>query len=173
MDPINQLADRLRPASAARVVVGIVESVVDGTHVRVDLGDLMVSASWPASLGTPVAGVACTLLVGDGVARVISSDQAPPTPVLTPYRMASGSATLTFSGSSTASVAISFPAGRFSVTPRWMAWLRTEALGIVIAATSETTSGATIRGATGGGAPYTGSVSVGWLAWQMTPTSRD
>ena len=79
MDPINQLADRLRPASAARVVVGIVESVVDGTHVRVDLGDLMVSASWPASLGTPVAGVTCTLLVGDGVARVVSSDQPSPT----------------------------------------------------------------------------------------------
>ena len=170
---MSELAEILHTGTPLTVRVGVVVGVTDSTHALVDVGERVIGASWPASLGTPVAGMACTLLVGDGVARVISSDQAPPTPVLTPYRMASGSATLTFSGSSTASVAISFPAGRFTLTPRWMAWLRTEALGIVIAATSETTSGATIRGATGGGAPYTGSVSVGWLAWQMTPTSKD
>lgn len=171
MDPINQLADRLRPASAARVVVGIVESVVDGTHVRVDLGDLMVSASWPASLGTPVAGVACTLLVGDGVAHVISSDQAPPTPVLTPYRMASGSSALTFSASTTASVLVSWPAGRFTVAPRWVAWLRTAAAGVVIATSNETLTEGRINGTAFASASTT--VSVGWLAWQMTPTSKD
>ena len=169
MDPINQLADRLRPASAARVVVGIVESVVDGTHVRVDLGDLMVAASWPASLGTPVEGVACTLLVGDGVARVISSDQAPPTPV--PYRMASGSTNLTFSASTTASVLVSWPAGRFTIAPRWVAWLRTAAAGVVIATSNETLTGGRINGTAFASASTT--VSVGWLAWQMTPTSRD
>ena len=168
---MSELAEILHTGTPLTVRVGVVVDVTDSTHALVDVGERVIGAAWPRSLGTPVAGVACTLLVGDGVARVISSDQAPPTPV--PHRMASGSATLTFSGSSTASVAISFPAGRFSVTPRWMAWLRTEALGIVIAATSETTSGATIRGATGGGAAYTGSVSVGWLAWQMTPTSKD
>ena len=168
---MSELAEILHTSTPLTVRVGVVVDVTDSTHAHVDVGERVIGASWPASLGTPVAGVACTLLVGDGVARVISSDQAPPTPV--PYRMASGSGTLTFSGSSTASVAISFPAGRFTLTPRWMAWLRTQALGIVIAATSETTSGATIRGATGGGAAYTGSVSVGWLAWQMTPTSRD
>lgn len=171
MDPINQLADRLRPASAARVVVGIVESVVDGTHVRVDLGDLMVSASWPASLGTPVAGVACTLLVGDGVAHVISSDQAPPTPVLTPYRMASGSTNLTFSASTTASVLVSWPAGRFTVAPRWVAWLRTAATGVVIATSNETLTEGRINGTAFASTSTT--VSVGWLAWQMTPTSKD
>lgn len=170
---MSELAEILHTGTPLTVRVGVIVDVTDSTHALVDVGERVIGASWPASLGTPVAGVTCTLLVGDGVARVISSDQPPPTPVLTPYRMASGSATLTFSGSSTASVAISFPAGRFTVAPRWMAWLRTEALGIVIAATSESTSGATIRGATGGGAPYTGTVSVGWLAWQMTPTSKD
>lgn len=170
---MDDLAELLHTGTPLTVRVGVVVDVTDSTHALVDVGERVIGAAWPASLGTPVAGVTCTLLVGDGVARVISSDQAPPTPVLTPHRMASGSATLTFSDSSTASVAISFPAGRFAVAPRWMAWLRTEALGIVIAATSESTSGATIRGATGGGASYTGTVSVGWLAWQMTPTSRD
>lgn len=163
MDRVTELADLVRPRDGLRVVGGRVVQVVDSSHVLVDLGDKAVTAFGSAPVGADVR-----LMVGGGVVELIP---APPTPV--PYRMASGSATLTFSGSATASVAISFPAGRFTLTPRWMAWLRTQELGIVIAATSETTSGATIRGATGGGAPYTGSVSVGWLAWQMSASDKD
>ena len=166
---MDDLAELLHTGTPLTVRVGVIVDVTDSTHALVDVGERVIGAAWPRSLGTPVAGVACTLLVGDGVARVISSDQAPPTPV--PHRMASGSATLTFSGSSTASVAISFPAGRFTVVPRWVAWLRTAATGVVIATSNETLTEGRINATAFASTSTT--VSVGWLAWQMTPTSRD
>ena len=166
---MDDLAELLHTGTPLTVRVGVIVDVTDSTHALVDVGERVIGAAWPASLGTPVAGVTCTLLVGDGVARVISSDQPPPTPV--PYRMASGSATLTFSGSSTASVAISFPAGRFTVTPRWVAWLRTAATGVVIATSNETLTEGRINGTAFASTSTT--VSVGWLAWQRTATSRD
>ena len=166
---MSELAEILHTGTPLTVRVGVVVDVTDSTHALVDVGERVIGASWPASLGTPVAGVACTLLVGDGVARVISSDQAPPTPV--PYRMASGSTNLTFSASTTASVLVSWPAGRFTVAPRWVAWLRTAATGVVIATSNETLTEGRINGTAFASTSTT--VSVGWLAWQMTPTSKD
>ena len=166
---MDDLAELLHTGTPLTVRVGVVVDVTDSTHAHVDVGERVIGAAWPASLGTPVAGVACTLLVGDGVARVISSDQAPPTPV--PYRMASESATLSFSASGTASVNVSFPAGRFTVTPRFMAYIRSPDMRVIVSADNESVTGGRINGAVVG--TMTGSVSVGWLAWQMTPTSRD
>ncbi len=166
---MDDLAELLHTGTPLTVRVGVIVDVIDSTHALVDVGERVIGAAWPRSLGTPVAGVTCTLLVGDGVARVISSDQAPPTPV--PYRMASGSTNLTFSASTTASVLVSWPAGRFTVAPRWVAWLRTAATGVVIATSNETLTEGRIDGTAFASTSTT--VSVGWLAWQMTPTSRD
>ena len=166
---MDDLAELLHTGTPLTVRVGVIVDVTDSTHALVDVGERVIGAAWPRSLGTPVTGVTCTLLVGDGVARVISSDQAPPTPV--PYRMASGSTNLTFSASTTASVLVSWPAGRFTVAPRWVAWLRTAATGVVIATSNETLTEGRINGTAFASTSTT--VSVGWLAWQMTPTSRD
>jgi len=163
MDRVSDLADLVRPRDGLRVIGGRVVQVVDATHVLVDLGDKAVTASGAAPVGADVR-----LLVGGGVVELI---QAPPTPTPVPYRMASGSTSLTFSGTN-ASVGVTFPAGRFSVTPRFMVALR-ESRQIIISATDETTSGGTIRGTTINGETYSGSVPVAWVAWQMTPTSKD
>ena len=52
-----------------------------------------------------------------------------------------------------------------------MAWLRTAATGVVIATSNETLGEGRINGTAFASTSTT--VSVGWLAWQRTATSRD
>lgn len=169
---MSELADLLKTPTPLGIRIGIVTAVIDSRHVMVDIGERSIGAAWPASLGTPVADIDVTLVVGDGVARVITSSRAPAEiPAQTVYAMASESATLTFSASGTASVDVAFPTGRFTVTPRFMAYIRSPGLRVIISATNESITGGRINGAVVG--TMTGSVSVGWLAWQRTATSKD
>ena len=176
-DPVQQLAAHLvalARSGQARVIGGTVAALIDDTHVLVDLGDQAITAAWPASLGTPEDELSVRVLVSGGTAEVISTKATPPTPEVPDqavYAWASGSASLSFSSSGTASVSVSFPSGRFTVSPRWLAWIRTADMRVIISATNESTSGGTIRGAVVG--TMTGSVSVGWAAWQRTSTSKD
>ena len=172
--PITELAAHLvalARSGQARMVGGIVAAQVDATHVLVDLGDQAITAAWPASLGAAADGMSVRVLVSGGTAEVITTKAAPSGADPAVYAMASGSTNLTFSASTTASVLVSWPAGRFTVAPRWVAWLRTAATGVVIATSNETLTGGRINGTAFASASTT--VSVGWLAWQMTPTSRD
>ena len=169
---MSELADLLKTPTPLGIRIGIVTAVIDSRHVMVDIGERSIGAAWPASLGTPVADIDVTLVVGDGVARVITSSRAPAEiPAQTVYAMTSGSTNLTFSASTTASVLVSWPAGRFTVAPRWVAWLRTAATGVVIATSNETLTGGRINGTAFASTSVT--VSVGWLAWQRTATSKD
>ena len=162
---MSELAEILHTGTPLTVRVGVIVDVTDSTHALVDVGERVIGAAWPRSLGTPVAGVACTLLVGDGVARVISSDQAPPTPPAA-VKIAGGSGTMTFSASSTASDAESFPAGLFSAAPIVVASLRTSGLGIAVSVTNVTASGCTVRGITAGGTNISETVAFDWIAYQ-------
>ena len=169
---MSELGELLKSPTPLGVRIGIVTAVIDSTHAMVDIGERSIGAAWPASLGSPAVGVDVTLIVGDGIARVITTSQTPVTiPEPTVYAMASGSTNLTFSASTTASVLVSWPAGRFTVAPRWVAWLRTAAAGVVIATSNETLTEGRINGTAFASASTT--VSVGWLAWQRTATSRD
>lgn len=170
--PITELAAHLvalARSGQARMVGGIVAAQVDATHVLVDLGDQAITAAWPASLGAAADGMSVRVLVSGGTAEVITTKAAPADPAV--YAMASGSTNLTFSASTTASVLVSWPAGRFTVAPRWVAWLRTAASGVVIATSNETMTEGRINGTAFASTSTT--VSVGWLAWQRTATSRD
>ena len=166
---MSDIGELLKSSTPLGIRVGMVTAVIDATHVAVDIGDRLIGASWPASLGSPLSNVDVTLVVGDGIARVITSSRAPAEMAM--YAMASGSADLTFSGSTTASTVVTWPAGRFTVQPRWMAWLRTPAMGVVVATSNETLTDGRINGTAFAAASVT--VSVGWMAWQRTPTSKD
>ena len=85
-----------------------------------------------------------------------------PTPVT--YEMADGWTTITFSNQPSASVAITYPAGRFTAPPRVIATLSNVDLGIVVSTTNETASGATVSATVPGGGSYNGSIGVQWLA---------
>ena len=166
---MSDIGELLKAPTPLGIRVGIVTAVIDPTHVAVDIGERLIGASWPASLGVPLSNVDVTLVVGDGIARVITSSRAPAEMAM--YAMASGSTDLTISSSTTGSVDVSWPSGRFTVVPRWAAWLRTPATGVVIATSSETLTGGCIHGTAFATASTT--VSVGWMAWQRTPTSKD
>ena len=77
MSTVEDLARTIRDAANAglRVTQGTVVEVVDGTHVSVDLGDRVITAYRPGSVAAP-AGAGVRVLVGSGVAEVISSSGA-------------------------------------------------------------------------------------------------
>ena len=170
--PLDELAGRVISRAPARTVMGAVVAVTDSTHLLVDLGDRAVTAWLPPSLAgiAPVGAAVRVSVEPDNKHVIVSSDVAP---VPRPYVVASGKVTLTFSGSASASAAITFPAAvTFTAAPLLLTALRnTSGLGIITSYTNLSTSGATITAHTGNGGAYTGSVSVGWYATQMTPTS--
>ena len=157
MDRITELADLVRPRDGLRVVGGRVVQVVDSSHVLVDLGDKAVTAFGSAPVGADVR-----LLVGGGVVELIPVPPAPPAAV----KIAGGSGSMSFSGSSTASDAETFPAGLFSAAPIVVASLRTSGLGIAVSVTNVTASGCTVRGITAGGTSITKTVNFDWIAYQ-------
>ena len=157
MDRITELADLVRPRDGLRVVGGRVVQVVDSSHVLVDLGDKAVTAFGSATVGADVR-----LLVGGGVVELIPVPPAPPAAA----KIAGGSGTMTFSASSTASAAESFPAGLFSAAPIVVASLRTSGLGIAVSVTNVTASGCTVRGITAGGTNISETVAFAWIAYQ-------
>ena len=77
MSSVEDLAQLLTAGTPLTIRVGEVVSAVDAAHAQVDIGERTIAAAWPASVGYPAVGAVCTLIVGDGIARVISSDQAP------------------------------------------------------------------------------------------------
>lgn len=164
MSTVEDLARTIRDAANAglRVTQGTVVEVVDATHVSVDLGDRVITAYRPGSVPAP-AGASVRVLVGSGVAEVVSSSAGSSS---LPVSMAAGAVTLSFSGAP-ASVSVTFPAGRFTQPPVVTATLGVASLGISLSATSVTAAGCTI----GGSSSYTGSVPVQWVAVQMTSTS--
>ena len=170
MSHVDELAGRLVTRAPARIVMGAVVAVTDSTHLLVDLGDRAVTAWLPPSLAgiAPVGAAVRVSVEPDNKHVIVSSDVVP-----RPYVVASGKVTLTFSGSASASAAITFPAAvTFTTAPLLLTALRnTSGLGIITSYTSLSTSGATITAHTGNGGAYTGSVSVGWYATQMTSTS--
>ena len=163
----EDLARLIRDAAKAglRVTQGTVVEVVDTTHVRVDLGDRVITAYRPGSVPAG-AGASVRVLVGSGVAEVVSSTGGGSSGAALPFSMAAGTVTLSFSGAP-ASASVTFPAGRFTHAPIVTATLGVASLGISLSATSVTATGCTI----GGSSSYTGSVPVQWVAVQMTPTS--
>ena len=167
MSTVEDLARTIRDAANAglRVTQGTVVAVVNATHVSVDLGDRVITAYRPGSVPAP-AGAGVRVLVGSGVAEVISSTGGSSSGAALPVSMAAGSVTLSFSGSP-ASASVTFPTGRFTQAPIVTATLAVASLGISLSATSVTASGCTI----GGSSSYTGSVPVQWVAVQMTATS--
>ena len=163
----EDLARTIRDAANAglRVAQGTVVEVVDSTHVRVDLGDRIITAYRPGSVPAG-AGAGVRVLVGSGVAEVVSSTGGGASGAALPFSMATGSLTLAFSGAP-ASKNVAFPAGRFTAAPVVTATLAVAGLGISLSATSVTASGCTI----GGSSSYSGSVPVQWIAVQMTSAS--
>lgn len=169
MTSVEDLARTIRDAanSGLRVAQGTVVAVVDTTHVRVDLGDRVITAYRPGSVPAP-AGAGVRVLVGSGVAEVVSSTGGggSSSGAALPFSMAAGTVTLSFSGAP-ASASVTFPTGRFTQPPVVTATLGVASLGISLSATSVTATGCTI----GGSSSYTGSVPVRWVAVQMTSTS--
>lgn len=92
-----------------------------------------------------------------------------------PMAIAAGSATLNISAAATATVAITFPASRFSVAPIVMATITNAVTGatkLIPRVTTATTSGANIVVYTGDGTNATATgVTIGWIAIQMLPAS--
>ena len=74
MTEAEDLARTIRDAANAglRVTQGTVVEVVDTTHVSVDLGDRVITAYRPGSVPAG-AGASVRVLVGSGVAEVVSS----------------------------------------------------------------------------------------------------
>jgi hypothetical protein len=74
MTSVEDLARTIRDAANAglRVAQGTVVAVVDTTHVSVDLGDRVITAYRPGSVPAG-AGAGVRVLVGSGVAEVVSS----------------------------------------------------------------------------------------------------
>lgn len=167
MSTVEDLARTIRDAanSGLRVTQGTVVEVVDATHVSVDLGDRVITAYRPGSVPAP-AGASVRVLVGSGVAEVVSSTGGGASGAALPFSMSAGTVTLSFSGAP-ASASVTFPAGRFTQPPVVTATLGVGSLGISLSATSVTATGCTI----GGSSSYTGSVPVQWVAVQMTSTS--
>ena len=119
MTEAEDLARLIRDAANAglRAAQGTVVEVVDATHVRVDLGDRVITAYRPGSVPAG-AGAAVRVLVGSGVAEVVSSTGGGSSSgAALPFSMAAGTVTLSFSGAP-ASASVTFPAGRFT-QPRW------------------------------------------------------
>ena len=77
MTSVEDLARTIRDAANAglRVAQGTVVEVVDTTHVSVDLGDRVITAYRPGSVPAG-AGAGVRVLVGSGVAEVVSSSGA-------------------------------------------------------------------------------------------------
>ena len=167
---MSDLAELLKQPTPLGIRVGIVTAVIDPTHVMVDIGERSVGAAWPASLGDPITDVDVTLIVGDGVARIITSSRAATLPQ-TLFAFASGSTSISLSAAGSGSVSVSFPAGRFTTTPRFKAYLRSADLRVAVATTGESISGGTIHVAVVG--TMTGTIQIGWEATQRTPTSKD
>ena len=167
MSTVEDLARTIRDAASAglRVAQGTVVEVVDTTHVRVDLGDRVITAYRPGSVPAPT-GAGVRVLVGSGVAEVVSSTGGGASGAALPFSMAAGTVTLSFSGAP-ASASVTFPAGRFTQPPVVTATLAVASLGISLSARSITATGCTI----GGSSSYTGSVPVQWVAVQMTSAS--
>jgi hypothetical protein len=164
---VEDLARTIRDAanSGLRVAQGTVVAVVDTTHVSVDLGDRVITAYRPGSVPAG-AGAGVRVLVGSGVAEVVSSTGGGASGAALPFSMAAGAVTLSFKGAP-ASASVTFPTGRFTQAPVVTATLGVASLGISLSATSVTAAGCTI----GGSSSYTGSVPVRWVAVQMTSAS--
>ena len=167
MSTVEDLARTIRDAASAglRVAQGTVVEVVDTTHVRVDLGDRVITAYRPGSVPAPT-GAGVRVLVGSGVAEVVSSTGGGASGAALPFSMAAGTVTLSFSGAP-ASASVTFPAGRFTQPPVVTATLAVASLGISLSARSITATGCT----SGGSSSYTGSVPVRGVAVQMTAAS--
>ena len=163
----EDLARLIRDAAKAglRVTQGTVVKVVDTTHVSVDIGDRVITAYRPGSVPAG-EGASVRVLVGSGVAEVVSSTGSGSSGAALPFSMAAGTVTLSFSGAP-ASASVTFPASRFTHAPVVTATLGVASLGISLSATSVTATGCTI----GGSSAYTGSVPVQWVAVQMTSAS--
>jgi hypothetical protein len=89
---------------------------------------------------------------------------------MVPFRMAQGVVSVGTGGSNSASQAVTFPAGLFTVAPIVMVSKTTAQQKAIPNASSPTTSGVTIGYWTGDGTNTAGAVSISWLAIQLTPT---
>ena len=85
MASLDDLAEIIAAGTPITVRVGVVTSASDPGHPTVSLGEREVQAAWPGSAGHPVVGAVCTLLVGDGVSRVITSGQSDPPGTISAY----------------------------------------------------------------------------------------
>lgn len=165
MDRIDELADLVRPRDGLRVIGGRVVQVIDSTHVLIDLGDKAVTAFRPASLAVACQdGADVRVLVGGGVAEVVSGSGT----TAAPLAVAAGTKSLTITSSDRGTASVTFPAGRFTAAPLVVATLATSGQGVILSATSVSASGCTLNGITGNGGTVTLTVSVSWLAVQMT-----
>jgi hypothetical protein len=91
-----------------------------------------------------------------------------------PVRVAAGSTTVTLTASGADFTAVTFPASRFTVAPLVFATVSSGAAGtskFVPRVLAVTTTGANVYVYTGDATSATGSVSVSWLAVQMTATT--
>jgi len=89
-----------------------------------------------------------------------------------PYAVSAGKVTLTFSGTTNASATVTFPSGRFSVTP--VVTMTTEYNGRQFAApriTSVSSSSMDVVLYTHDGTTFSGYLAVHWNALQMLPAS--
>lgn len=92
----------------------------------------------------------------------------------TAYREAAGQQGITITAATFATVALTFPAGRFTVPPLVTATIATAPGGsakLIPRVTAVTTTGAALYVYTGDGSSATASVSIAWHATQMTPAS--
>lgn len=91
-----------------------------------------------------------------------------------PYRMQIGAALIDFSNNANGQVAINFEPGRFTAVPRiFVMKAESGEARTVPYYQGATTAGATLGAYDATGTALTGSLSVVWVAMQMTPTSSD
>ena len=129
-----------------------------------------VSVGSLATSGTVAAGsVNATGAVAGGSAAftgAVTHHGTAPTP-----RVASGVVSLSVSGGTYGAMAVSFPAGRFTIPPLGFACIQNAVTGaqrLVPRALNITTTGMTVEGFTGDGVgPTTAGVEVAWLAVQV------
>lgn len=87
-----------------------------------------------------------------------------------PYAEASGQVNVSVSASITGTASVSFPAGRFTVTPLVMCQARATTVWMAMPS-GESTSGFTATARNIAGSSGTATVSVTWRAWQMSSGS--
>lgn len=125
-----------------------------------------------ARLAIPYPAGTDRVMDGDNAMQTIAETLDDLSKTGVPYRMATGIATVAISSATQGQQAVTFPVGRFTVTPIIIAW--TWSWPSATLASARTSGSASANGFTvvvNTSTAVTGSYTVHWLAIQMTSSS--